>query len=122
VSKSVLRVAIDRAMEQAPAGTYYWPSFELVRWAGSALDWRAYEGDARHADRYLVFCIVDAFAEAFYGPELAGRIRERLRASGWRTTDPHPMRRRFAASRRFSESLPARARRAPAKLRRLARR
>ncbi len=120
VSKSVLRVAIDGAMAQAPAGTYYWPSFELVKWAGATLDWSAYEGDARHADRYLVYCIVDAFAEAFYGPELATRIRERLRGSGWRTSEPHVLRQRIARSRRFSSALPARARRAPAKLRRLA--
>lgn len=120
VSKSVLRVALDRVMRHTPPRTYYWPSFELVKWAGPALDWRAYEGDARHADRYLVYCIVDAFAEAFYGAELAALIRERLKASEWRTTQPHPLRRKFAQSRRFSGTLPARARRAPAKLRRLA--
>jgi hypothetical protein len=116
VSKSVLRVALDRVMTQQPVGTYYWPSFELVKWAGSALDWRAYEGDARHADPYLVYCIIDAFVEAFYGPELAGVVRERMRGSGWSTTEPHVLRRRIAESRRFATRL----QRAPSRLRRLA--
>lgn len=42
VSKSVLRVALDNVMAGKPENVFYWPSFELVKWAGSALDWRAY--------------------------------------------------------------------------------
>jgi hypothetical protein len=120
VSKSVLRVALDQVMTQEPEGTYYWPSFELVKWAGSAFDWRAWEGDARHARRYLVYCIVDAFVESFYGPDLAAVVRDRLRESGWATNEPHRLRRRIAESRRHSAALKARAQRAPARLRRLA--
>jgi hypothetical protein len=120
VSKSVLRVALDRVMSGEPENTYYWPSFELVKWAGSAFDWRAWEGDARHARRYLVYCIVDAFVEAFYGPALAANVRERLRDSGWATSEPHRLRRGLTESRRQSRALAARAGRAPARLRRLA--
>jgi hypothetical protein len=118
VSKSVLRVALDGVMESRPERTYYWPSFELVKWAGSAFDWSAWEGDSRHASRYLVYCIVDAFVESFYGPDVAAQIRERLRDSGWDTRPPHPLRQRMAESRRFSVALAARAQRAPARLRR----
>ena len=37
VSKSVLRVAIDRVMSRRLAGVYYLPSFEMVRWANPHL-------------------------------------------------------------------------------------
>lgn len=116
VSKSVLRVALDRVMSVPRERLYYWPSFELVRWAGAAFDWRAYGSDARHVDRYLVHCIVDSFAEAFYGPELAAELRSRLNAAGRRPTQPHRLRIAGHRLRRFPAKASARARRAPNRL------
>jgi GSCFA family len=98
VSKSVLRVALDNVMVERPENVYYWPSFELVRWAGSALDWRAWGDDARHADRYLVQCIVNEFVESFYGHEVA----ERLRRSRHQIAPPHPLRRTVRSAVRLS--------------------
>ena len=91
VSKSVLRVALDNVMADRPENVYYWPSFELVKWAGSALDWRAWGEDARHAHRYLVQCIINEFVESFYGPELG----DRLRRDRHQLAPPHPVRRRL---------------------------
>lgn len=99
VSKSVLRVALDNVMADRTKNVYYWPSFELVKWAGSAFDWRAWGEDARHAHRYLVQCIVNEFVEAFYGPELA----ERLRRDRHQLDPPHVVRRRVRPAARFSE-------------------
>ncbi|HEX4521803.1 MAG TPA: GSCFA domain-containing protein [Gaiellaceae bacterium] len=79
VSKSTLRVAIDQALERSPAGVYYWPSFELVKWGGPVFDWRAVFPDSRHPLPYLTFCILDAFIEAFYGPEAAAEMRQTLK-------------------------------------------
>ncbi len=45
VSKSVLRVAIDNVMSMEPDDVWYWPSFEVVRWAGAHFPWRAYGTD-----------------------------------------------------------------------------
>ncbi len=78
VSKSVLRVAIDQVMTEAPRGVYYWPSFEIVRWAGAHFSWPAYGLDddkARHVSRRLVAEIVDAFVESFYTPEAVSALQ-----------------------------------------------
>ena len=78
VSKSVLRVALDRVRDRRLEGVYYWPAYEIVRWAGSHYPWRAYgidDHDPRHVTRYLVAEIVDAFVEAFYVPEVADELR-----------------------------------------------
>ncbi len=78
VSKSTLRVALDRVMATGPAGVYYWPSFEVVRWAGGHLDWRAYgipDNKPHHVSRYLVAKIIDAFVEAFYTPAALAQVR-----------------------------------------------
>ena len=42
VSKSVLRVAIDQVMGEHRPNVCYWPSFEIVRWAGAHVSWPAY--------------------------------------------------------------------------------
>jgi hypothetical protein len=97
VSKSVLRVALDNVMAARPENVYYWPSFELVRWAGSALDWRAWGIDARHAHRYLVQVIVNQFVESFYGPALAAR----LRADAHQLSPPHRVRGRLRDTARL---------------------
>ena len=80
VSKSVLRVAIDQVMSDARPGVYYWPSFEIVRWAGPNLTWPAYGldgGKTRHVTRQLVAAIIDAFVETFFVPEALETIRRR---------------------------------------------
>ena len=80
VSKSVLRVAIDQVMSDARPGVYYWPSFEIVRWAGAHVSWPAYgfhDDRARHVTRYTVGRIIDAFVESFYVPEAVALMRSR---------------------------------------------
>ena len=106
VSKSVLRVALDRVMAAKLEGVHYWPSFELVKWAGAAFDWRAYGEDARHVHRYLVECVVTSFVRSFYGPEAAGVLQERLRSRGHAERAPH----RLRATRNRVARYPARIR------------
>jgi len=80
VSKSVLRVAIDQAMSEHRPDVYYWPSFEIVRWAGAHVSWPAYgfhDDRARHVTRYTVGRIIDAFVESFYVPEAVALMRSR---------------------------------------------
>jgi hypothetical protein len=103
VSKSVLRVALDRLMDRKLEDVYYWPSFEIVRWCGAHLPWRSYgldDQNPRHVSRYLVGEIIDAFIEAFYTPAAAAELRARrgrgvsppwsltgrLRSAAWRAT------------------------------------
>jgi hypothetical protein len=91
VSKSILRVALDNVLADRPENVYYWPSFELVRWAGSAFDWRAFGQDARHPHRYLVQSIVEAFVDSFYGTDAGELLRERLRERGQSYRPPHTL-------------------------------
>jgi hypothetical protein len=80
VSKSVLRVAIDQVMSEGHQGVYYWPSFEIVKWAGPFLTWPAYgldDGKTRHVTRRLVGEIVDAFIETFFVPDATETLRRR---------------------------------------------
>jgi GSCFA family len=84
VSKSVLRVAIDQVMSDQHPGVYYWPSFEIVKWAGVHLTWPAYgldDGKTRHVTRRLVAEIVDAFVATFFVPEALETIRRRAAGS-----------------------------------------
>jgi hypothetical protein len=84
VSKSVLRVAIDQVVSEGHPGVYYWPSFEIVKWAGVHLAWPAYgldDGKTRHVTRSLVAEIVDAFVESFFLPEALETIRRRASGS-----------------------------------------
>jgi hypothetical protein len=119
VSKSVLRVAIDTALAEARPNVYYWPAFELVKWAGAELDWRAYGGDARHVQRYLVYAIIDAFVESFYGAEAAATLRARLAGErDWPTRPPNRLRMELAREKRLLRTLEGYGRRAPARLRR----
>ena len=101
VSKSVLRVALDEVLAKNPEGVHYWPSFELVKWAGAAFDWRAYGQDARHPQRYLVQCIMDAFVESYYGEAVALEFRARLRQAGNDVVQPHRWRHDAARLRRL---------------------
>jgi antitoxin (DNA-binding transcriptional repressor) of toxin-antitoxin stability system len=94
VSKSVLRVALDSALRRDLPGVWYWPSYEIVKWAGAHLPWPAYgldDGSSRHVTRYLVVLILEAFVEAFYGAEAAGDFTARLEAAGMRLDRPIPV-------------------------------
>jgi len=96
VSKSVLRVAIDLVENRKLPNVWYWPSFEVVRWAGGHLPWPAYgvpDRRARHVTRYLVAEIIDAFVEAFYTPAAVTQLR--AQRSGERTVDPGSIRGRI---------------------------
>jgi len=96
VSKSVLRVAIDLVEGRRLEGVYYWPSFEVVRWAGGHLPWPAYgipDRRARHVTRYLVAEIIDAFVEAFYTPAAVAQLR--ASHAGRRAVDPASLRGRL---------------------------
>jgi GSCFA family len=80
VSKSTLRLALDRVETRGLPGVYYWPSFEIVRWVGAHLDWPAYgvpDGVTSHASRYLVGAIIESFVESFYVPEAVADMRSR---------------------------------------------
>lgn len=64
LSKGVLRVAIHEAMEESPAGVYYWPSFEIIRWIGSHVDRAMYgDHDSRHPNRWVIDEIMAMFVE-----------------------------------------------------------
>jgi len=77
VSKSTLRIALDRVTSRGLENLYYWPSFEIVRWVGANLPYSAYGagGDSRHVSDHLVREIIDAFVEAFWVPEAAAQLR-----------------------------------------------
>ena len=78
VSKSTLRVAIDRAVSRALDNVYYWPGFEVVRWIGPALKRPMYgQPDLRHVKSAVVAPILDTFIDAFWSPEAAGELRLR---------------------------------------------
>lgn len=69
VSKSILRVAIDQVMRRQMEDVYYWPSFEIVRWASGHADYRAFgddDGAPRHVNDGHVNAIIDAFIEHFF--------------------------------------------------------
>jgi hypothetical protein len=88
VSKSTLRVALDRVLSRRSPGVYYWPSFEIVRWLGAHVPWQAYGVDddvTTHTSRYLVAQIMDAFVESFYTPAAVAELRAR------RTQRPEPV-------------------------------
>jgi tetratricopeptide (TPR) repeat protein len=69
VSKSILRVAIDQVMRKRLENVYYWPSFEIVRWASGHAPYRAFgddDGAPRHVNDSHVSAIIDAFIEHFF--------------------------------------------------------
>jgi hypothetical protein len=77
VSKSTLRVALDRVMASRPPNVYYWPSFEIVRWVGGHLPSAAFgvdDGVSRHVSQELVGHIIDAFVETFYTPAAVAQL------------------------------------------------
>jgi hypothetical protein len=84
VSKSVLRVALDRVVSRKLERVYYWPTFEVVRWAGAHLPWQAYgieDGKPHHVNRALLAATVDAFVEAFFTPDGIADLRAQQASS-----------------------------------------
>jgi len=69
VSKSILRVALHNVISNTDENTYYWPSFEIVKWVGCHLSNSVFGEDAvdqRHVSRFVVPLIMDAFVEEFF--------------------------------------------------------
>jgi hypothetical protein len=68
-SKSVLRVTIDQVMRRRLDDVYYWPSFEIVRWASGHSSYPAFgadDGAPRHVNSSRVDVIIDTFIKHFY--------------------------------------------------------
>jgi hypothetical protein len=77
VSKSTLRLAIHEVVSLGIDNTYYWPSFEVVKWLGCHLPYPVYGTDdnvVRHVSRYVVIQILHAFVSSYYGKELAEAV------------------------------------------------
>jgi hypothetical protein len=71
ISKSVLRIALDKVMWRRVDGVYYWPSYEIVNWYGNHVE-RAYgddDRDARHVRQKVVDTIADQFLAHYLQPE-----------------------------------------------------
>lgn len=68
VSKSILRVAIDRIMSSGLGNVYYWPSFEIVRSLGPHLPYSLFgeDGNTRHVNRKGVQLILKAFTKHYF--------------------------------------------------------
>ncbi|REL30188.1 GSCFA domain-containing protein [Thalassotalea euphylliae] len=84
VSKSILRVALHEALEKSPQNTYYWPSFEIVKWLGCHLPYPVYgtdDGVVRHVSRYMVLQILSAFIDAYYGKAIGEKVFENFESS-----------------------------------------
>ena len=67
VSKSILRVATFNYFNRRPENTYYWPSFEMVRWLGGHLPpvYGADDGNLRHVNQSMVDQITSLFLKYF---------------------------------------------------------
>lgn len=69
VSKSILRVAIDQFFKEInPKDSYYWPSFEMVKWVGPHTDFPTLWADntPRHVSRNIVDIIISNFIKKFF--------------------------------------------------------
>lgn len=72
LSKSTLRLACEEVLRANAGGqVHYWPSFEMVRWAGPYLAahnppvFGADDDRSRHVSRWLVALIMDLFLETY---------------------------------------------------------
>ena len=70
LSKSTLRLACQEALAAGhDDNLHYWPSFEIVRWAGTHLGpeyppvYGADDGNTRHVSAWLIKIIIDLFLE-----------------------------------------------------------
>ena len=75
VSKSTLRSALHEVLREAsPRDTFYWPSFEIVRWLGGHTTLGPFGADdqvSRHVSNWLVQMIVGRFSRHLFGSGLA---------------------------------------------------
>ena len=71
VSKSILRVAIDKVMSSGIDNVYYWPSFEIVRSLGQHLPYSLFgeDGNTRHVNRKAVQLILKAFTKYYFSDQ-----------------------------------------------------
>jgi GSCFA family protein len=71
VSKTTLRAALHEVLqEDAPAGMYYWPAFEIVRWLGAHASTQVFGEDdqvSRHVSNWVVEMIVGRFSHHLFG-------------------------------------------------------
>jgi hypothetical protein len=68
VSKSTLRVAIDKIVARNSSFVTYWPSFEIVRWLGAHAPGHYGDDDGlqRHVSRRVVDAIAELFVEGYF--------------------------------------------------------
>lgn len=93
ISKSTLRLAIDKALKTDPQ-LIYWPSFEVVRWMGSHLPpvYGDDDGEPRHVSNWVVDKIITNFVE-YNGGDFHNKI----------STTPHSFETKpFSLGRNFS--------------------
>jgi len=74
ISKSVLRMAVSEIEKVAPDNVFYFPSFEIVRWASPhmpAVFWGSEntDGDPRHVDSQLIKLVVKTFVSLYTSVE-----------------------------------------------------
>ncbi|MBB4312552.1 GSCFA domain-containing protein [Roseospira marina] len=65
-SKATLRMAVSEIEAEAPPKVYYYPSFEIVRWAAPHLPFDLWgspqtDGDPRHIDPGMIELVIKAF-------------------------------------------------------------
>lgn len=67
VSKSILRVAAHNYLQRGIPDTYYWPSFEIIRWLGAHLPpvFGADDGLARHVNNAMINLVVKLFLKHY---------------------------------------------------------
>jgi len=69
VSKSILRVAIDRVTRPGESDLYYWPSYEMVKSIGCHIETPVFgveSGDQRHVSKFMPPLIVDRFIAHYF--------------------------------------------------------
>jgi GSCFA family len=68
VSKSILRVAIDKVVTAHAGSVHYWPSFEIVRSLSPHLPYEMFgeDGNTRHVNRAAVHLILRAFMKHYF--------------------------------------------------------
>ena len=84
VSKSTLRVALHEALLTTPENTYYWPSFEIIKWLGCHLPYPVYGTDdnvVRHVSRYMVLQILKSFTSVYYGDDICNEVFKKFQTS-----------------------------------------
>lgn len=77
LSKSTLRVAGEAFLASTKLRSFYWPSFEMVRWFGGYASYSVFgkeDGNPRHVNADLVDDILGCFIERFATPALRQRL------------------------------------------------